>query len=147
MPGEPFGGVGVAALGTGAVIAGVISEVNVAALFAGKGTPAQCRGAATGDGTDGAVLCRRKSRSSLEQFRDKAAQRLQHCGGSAHDGMASFGLLARQSAGQSIDQAQGILAGLMGQVQIHHGGGDLFMPEKLLDGVQVRAGFQHVRGE
>jgi hypothetical protein len=32
-------------------------------------------------------------------------------------------------------------------MQIHHGGGDLFMTQELLDGVQVSAGFQEMGGK
>ena len=34
--------------------------------------------------------------------------------------------------------------GLVGQVQIDHGGGDLFMAQEFLDGVQMRASFQEM---
>jgi hypothetical protein len=32
-------------------------------------------------------------------------------------------------------------------MQIHHGGVDLFMTQELLDGVQVSASFQQLRGK
>src|SRR5271157_6548883 len=32
-------------------------------------------------------------------------------------------------------------------MQVHHGGGDLFMTQELLDGVQMRAGLQEVGGK
>ena len=136
-----------AALRAGFVVAGVVGKMNVVARFAGKGTPAQCRSAAVSDRPDGAMLLRRERRSRFEQLRDKTAQRPQHGGGSAHEFLESFGLLARQSAAELVHQAQGVLAGLMGQVQIDHGGGDLFMAQELLDGVQMRAGFQEMGGK
>ena len=120
--------------------------MNMAALFAGKGTPAQCRSAAVSDRPDGAMLLRRERRSRFEQLRDKTAQRPQHGGGSAHElwrGLA----LAGQLAAELVHQLQGILGGLVGQMQIHHGGGDLFMAQEFLDGVQMRAGFQEMGGK
>ena len=35
----------------------------------------------------------------------------------------------------------------MGEVQIHHGGGDVLVSEQLLDRVQMGPGFQQVRCE
>ena len=85
------GGVG-AALRAGFVVAGVVGQVAVAAGFAGKDPPAQCRGAAVSDRPDGAMLVRRERRSGLEQLGNKTAQRPQHGGRSAHELMTGFGL-------------------------------------------------------
>ena len=130
------------ALGAGFVVAGVIGKVNVAALFAAKGTPAQCRGAAAGDRPDGAVLLRGERRSCLAQLRNKTAQRLQHCGGSAHVACACWAGSAGQAGAEPIHQAQRVLAGLMRQVQIHHRGSNLLVTQEFLDRVQVSASLQ-----
>ena len=74
-----------AALGAGFVIAGVIGKMKMPALFAGKGTPAQCRSAAMSDRPDGALLLSRERRSRFEELRNKTAQRPQHRGGSVHE--------------------------------------------------------------
>src|SRR5512146_2441633 len=55
--------------------------------------------------------------------------------------------LARQSSAELVHQAQGILAALMGQVQVDHGGSDLAVAEEFLDGVEVSPGFQQVGRE
>ena len=81
-----------AALRAGFVVAGVVGEMDVVALFAGKGTPAQCRGAAMGDRPEGATLLSRERRTRFEELRNKTAQRPQHGGGSAQDGFESLGL-------------------------------------------------------
>ena len=54
---------------------------------------------------------------------------------------------ARQLLTKLIHEPQGILGGLMRDVEINHGGGDLLMAEQLLDGVQMRAGFEEMRGK
>ena len=135
------------ALRAGFVVAGMVGEVDMATLFAGKGTPAQCRCAAASDRPDGAMLMRRERRSCCAQLRDKTAQRLQHGGRSAHELWRALNVLAGQAAAELVHQLQGILGALVGQMQIHHGGGDLFMTQELLDGVQVSAGFQEMGGK
>ena len=55
--------------------------------------------------------------------------------------------LAGQFAAELVHEPQRILGGLVGQMQIDHGGGDLFMAQELLDGVQMRAGFQQMGGK
>ena len=60
---------------------------------------------------------------------------------------ADTGELPRQPAAKIIHEAQGILGGLMRHVQVDHGGGDLFMTEQFLNRVQMRAGFQQMRGK
>ena len=56
-------------------------------------------------------------------------------------------MLAGQAAAELVHQLQGILGALVGQMQIYHGGSDLFMTQELLDGVQVSAGFQEMGGK
>jgi len=135
-----------AALRTGFVIAGVKGKMDMPAIFAGKGTPAQCRGAAMSDGPDGAMLLRGKRRSRFKQLRNKTAQRSQHRGGSVHEQLRELALAGKLAA-ELIHQLQCVFGGLVSQVQIHHGGSDLFMAQEFLDGVQMRAGFQQVRGK
>src|SRR5215469_50174 len=55
--------------------------------------------------------------------------------------------LARQPFAELVHESQRFLRALMGQMQVDHGGGDLFMTEQLLDGVQMGAGFQQMRGK
>ena len=55
--------------------------------------------------------------------------------------------LAWQSLAELVHETQGVLGGLVGQMQINHRGGDLLMTEQLLDGVQMRAGLEQVRGK
>ena len=54
---------------------------------------------------------------------------------------------ARQLAAEFVHEPQGILRRLMRHVQVDHGGGDLLMAEQLLNRVQMRAGFQQMRGK
>ncbi len=63
------------ALRAGLVIAGVPGEVDVAALLAGKGLPAQSRGAAMGDGPEGATLVRGQRRGGVQEGGQKLTQR------------------------------------------------------------------------
>ena len=72
-----------AALRAGFVVAGMVGEVDMATLLAGKGSPAQCRRTAASDRPDGAMLLRRERRSCFAQLRDKTAQRLAVLGGLA----------------------------------------------------------------
>ena len=53
---------------------------------------------------------------------------------------------ARQLLAEFVHETQGILRGLMGDMQIDHGGGDLLMAEQLLDRVQMRTRFEQMRG-
>ena len=55
--------------------------------------------------------------------------------------------LARQPSTELVHESQRFLRALVGQMQVDHGGGDLLMTEELLDGVQMRAGFQQMRGK
>src|SRR3974390_3633087 len=55
--------------------------------------------------------------------------------------------LAWQTLAKLIDQSQCVLAGLMSQMQVNHGAGDLRVPQQLLDRMQVRPRLQQVRGE
>ena len=55
--------------------------------------------------------------------------------------------LAWQSLAELVHQTQGLAGGLVGQMQVNHGGGDLCMAEQLLDRVQMRAGLKQVRGK
>jgi len=66
--GDPARGRLAAALRAGLVIAGVPGEVNAPAafVFTGKSVPAQSRGAAMGDGPDGAALVGRKRRGRFQ---------------------------------------------------------------------------------
>ena len=50
-------------------------------------------------------------------------------------------------AAELIHQRQRVLGGLMGQVQIDHGGGDLPVTEEPLNGVEMGASLQLVGGE
>ena len=137
---NPAGRGGTAALRAGLVIAGVPGEMDLAAVQATLGPPAQGRRAAMGDGPQGAALLGRKRRSRFQEIRHKQTQRPQHRGGNEHE-------VLRQVAAQLVHQAQRIAGRLMGDVQVDHGGSDLFMAEKFLDGVQMSAGFQEVSGE
>src|SRR5574337_213188 len=55
--------------------------------------------------------------------------------------------LAWQSLAKLIDQSQRVLAGLVSQMQVNHGAGDLRMTEQLLDRMQMRPRLQQVRGK
>ncbi len=130
------------------MIAGVIGEMKVVAAFAGKEAPAQSRGAAMSDGPDGAALRRRKRRIGGEELRQKAAQRPQNGGALRHaEAGKELWVLARQPFAELVHEAQGVLGALMSQMQIDHGAGDLLMTEQFLNRVQMRAGFQQMRGE
>lgn len=91
------------ALGTGFVIAGMISEVKSSAWFAIKDAPAQLRGAAMGDGPNGAALGFGKGRLRFQKGRQKTAQRPNHGGGEAHDaGGGSWRCRSRRKASRVL---------------------------------------------
>ena len=138
---DPANRGGAAALRAGLVIAGMPGEMDLAAVRTTKGPPAQGRSAAMSDGSQGAALLGRKRRSRFQEVRQELTQHPQNGGDDRHD------VLARQVAAEFVHQAQRIAGGLMGQVQVDHGRGDLFMAEQFLDCVQMGAGFQHVSGE
>jgi hypothetical protein len=117
--------------------------MKMPALLAGKGTPAQCRSAAVSDRPDGAILLSRERRSYFEELRNKTAQPFQHRGGSAHEFWRGL-VLAGELAAEPVHQLQCIFGGLVSQMQIHHSGGDLFMAQEFLDGVQMRPGLQEM---
>lgn len=64
LAGEPLGSIAVAALGAGAVIAGVISKVLASALAAEE-LASECRGAATENGRESAAMRREQARAEL----------------------------------------------------------------------------------
>ena len=134
-----------AALRTGFVVAGVVGEMTMPAL-AGKDIAAQCRRAAMSDRPDGAVLLRRECRGRFERLRDKTAQRSQHGGGRVHELGAGLDL-AGELVAEPVHQLQRILGALVSQMQIHHGGINLFMAEQFLDRVQMCAGLEKMRRE
>ena len=143
---DPSGGVGVAALWTGFVIAGVISQVDSAAGFTEKSLCAQGGRAAMSDSPDGAPLLRGKSWLLCQKGGQKTAQHFQDRRLGAHD-VGGRWRLTGQSLDELIHQTQGIARGLMGQMQIDHGGSDLLVTEQFLDGVQMSSGFQQMCGE
>lgn len=51
---------------------------------------------------------------------------------------------ARELAAEIVHETQGVLRGLMRDMQVDHGGGDLFVAEQFLDGVQMRACFEQM---
>ena len=55
--------------------------------------------------------------------------------------------LTRQALTKRLDQLSGVLPGLMGEVQINHGGIDLFVTEEVLNGVKACPTFDHVGGK
>ena len=69
---QPFGGVGVAALGTGTMIARVISKVLPAAA-APEELASQCGGAAGKNGRDGAPVRGQQARAKLPFIRRPVA--------------------------------------------------------------------------
>jgi len=103
------------------------------------------------DRPDGALLFRGERRSRCQELRQETAQRLQHRGGSAHElgrgRVLRRAALARQFAAEPVHELQGILGGLVSQMQVHHGGGDLFMAQELLDRVEMRARLQEMSGK
>ncbi len=101
-----------AALRAGFVVAGVVGKVNVVAGFAGKGTPAQCRGAAMSNRPDGAALLRRERRLRILELRQKSAQRPHDSGALGHRGCEKF-WLGWQAFAKLIDQSQSVLTGLV----------------------------------
>ena len=135
-----------ATLGAGFMIAGVIGEVNLMAGVTNKGAPPQSRGAAMSDGPDGAALLRPERRLGGLELRQKSAQRPDDGGALGHEGWQEA-VLAWQTLAKLIDQSQGVLAGLVSQMQVNHGAGDLRMTEQLLDRMQMRPRFQQVRGK
>lgn len=136
-----------AALGAGFVIAGVIGEVNVRAVFAGKDIAAQSRGAATSDGPDGAALRRRKRRMGSKKLRQKTAQRAQDGGTLAHAKAGKKAWLGWEPFAELVHELQSFASALVGQMQVNHGGADLLVTEQFLDGVQMSTGFEQVGGE
>lgn len=136
-----------AALGAGFMIAGMIGEVDVLAVFAGKDVAAQSRGAAMSHGPDGAALGRRKRRLGYQELRQKTAQRAQDSGAVAHAEGGARCWLGWQPFAELIHELQSFARALVGQMQVNHGGGDLLVTEEFLDRVQMGAGLQQVCGE
>ena len=82
FPLHPLGCGRLAALRTGAVIAGMIGKLAGAAL-AGMKVPAHCRGSAMVDGPDGAPLCLAQRGFSTQEGGQEAAQHVDDGGGHA----------------------------------------------------------------
>jgi hypothetical protein len=122
------------------VVAGVKGEVTALAGVAVKELSAQSRSAAMSDGPEGAALLRRKCRAGFKKLRQETAQHL-------HDGEASGHGSTWQFAAEIVHETQGILSGLMRDVEIDHGGVDLLMAEEFLNRVQMSAGFEEMRGK
>ncbi len=139
---HPLGGGGAAALGTGLVVAGVIGQVLASALVALKEISAQGRGAAMGDGPDGAALVLAQRRISPEKLWQEPVQRLHDRG--RHGWIPE---LTGQTTAELVHETQRVLGALVGQMKVDHRGGDLFMAEKFLDGVEMRAGFEQMCGK
>src|SRR5271169_462176 len=55
--------------------------------------------------------------------------------------------LAWQPLAEFVHQTQSLPGGLVGQMQVKHRGGDLFMAEQLLDHVQMRARLKKMGGK
>lgn len=138
---DPLSGGRPTALRTRFVIAGVPGEMELAAIGACKDPTTQSRGTAVGDGPEGAALIRGERRRRVQKVRQELTQCPDHRGGDGHAPSAW------QFAAELIHQTEGIAGGLMGQVQIDHGGGDLLVTEKVLDGMEMSAGLQHVGRE
>jgi hypothetical protein len=130
-----------AALWASLVIARVPGEVDLAAIRAGQSPPAHRRSSAVGDGPEGATLIGRERWLGGQELRQESTQRPQNGVVEGHERSV------RQVAAEFVHQAQSFAGGLMGEVQIHHGGGDVLMAEQLLDRVQMGPGFQQVRRE
>lgn len=137
---DPVGGGAAAALRASLMIATVPGEMDVAAGSAVKGPPAQGRGAAMGDGPDGTTLMSRQRGLGSQEVGQEAAQHLDDRGTHVETS-------ARQMATQLIHESQSVRRGLMGEVQIDHGGVDLLVAEQALDGVKMSAGFEQMSGE
>ena len=56
-------------------------------------------------------------------------------------------ILARQSAADLLHELHRVAVGLVGEMQIDHGGVDVLVAEERLDGVEAGPGFEHVRGK
>ena len=126
------------ALRAGFVIAAVEGEGLLLTRGAGITVPAQGRGAALGDGADGAPLRRSQGGPCFEILGQEAAQDPDDTGSHAARP------LARQALGQSLHQDAAVLVAAMGEMQIDHGGVDLLVAEQGLHGVQARSGFEQV---
>ena len=138
---NPLGGGGPPALRAGLVIAGVPREVSLFAARARKGLPTHSLRAAIGNRPDGAALIPGQRRRRLLELRQEPTQRPKYRGRNGHE------TSAWQVAAECIHQLQRIAGGLMRQVQIDHGGGDLLVSEQLLDRVQMGPGFQQMSRE
>ena len=55
--------------------------------------------------------------------------------------------LAWETGVESFHESESVLTGLMGQMKVDHGGVDLLVAQKGLDGVETGATFEHVRGK
>ena len=88
-------------------------------------------------------------RSGGRVLRNSGRKRRSACRTVAGTGVSGAGApeLTRQPAAQLVHQTQGILGGLVGQVQVDHRGGDLLVTEQSLDGVQMGAGLQKMSGK
>ena len=127
------------------MVAGVISEVKLAAV-AGKDVAAQSRRAAMSDSPKGAALLGGKRRIRFQELGKKTAQHPQD-GGAVGHAEAEELCLAWQASAKLVHQKQSVLSALMGEVRVDHRAGDLGMPQQLLNGAEVGAGFKKVRGE
>ncbi len=112
------------------MVATMVGELAGATLVAGVEVPAHDRSAAMGNGPDGAPLCpvQGSGRSPEPMSGQEAAQHLD-------DGGGHLVGLARQVAAEFFHQAQAVLFAAMGEVEIHHGGTDLLVPQQSLHGV------------
>ena len=128
---DPLGGGSPAALGAGAVVATVVGQDLFSAVFADIAVPAQHRSSAMGDGPDGAMRRHRKRRGLIPVGGQEFAQRADD----RRTGHRIPARLTRKIAAEIFDKAQTVLLGLMGQMQVNHGGVDLLMPEERLHSV------------
>ena len=80
------------------------------------------------------------------ELRQKSAQRPQDSGALGHVDWKEY-CLGWQALTKLIHQSQRVLAGLVSQMQVNHGAGDLRMTEQLLNRMQMRARLQQVRGQ
>jgi hypothetical protein len=138
---NPLFRIGLAALGTAAMVAGMEAKLARAARFTGMQVSAHRRGAAMLNRPGGASLGRVQRRIVLQKLRQEPTQRLNDRVG--HREKRSTG----KSLAEVLDQLPAIVLHLMGQVEIDHGGVDLLMTQQFLDRVNGGSRLDEMGGE
>ena len=148
------------ALGAVAVAAGVVGEAFEAAVCAAVAMAAERCRAATLDGVENAMVgvgqavCAAIGRAVTSDDVGQFARRLQPClaptmtGGEGHGrlGLRLVQLLEPRQT-QQIKRTVQLLQMLAGQVQVDGRAAQAAMPHEQLNGAQVHAGFEQVRGK